>query len=227
MSGRPAGDNTRQTALSSAVDRPPIRWSGHFLIALDPQPFARSLLKTYGPVAILVYCAVIALAFWLRWPWLTWWLNFWTPIADSLQKIIPVFDNVESTLLTKGLSDRVPVVLHVIAFGWLINTPIFLFLVVTILRLPREHWIRFAAITPAPWRALVLIGGTVFFVFALCWTVFGFGLEDPIFGMQNVWALIVIGATFWSVILFGVGALIAFRSLCADETLREHAPPTE
>jgi hypothetical protein len=74
---------------------PPAPWNGMTLVALDRRPFARSLLKSYGPAGMAGYCAVIAFAASQQWPWLAWWLGLWTPIVDVLRQIIPLFDNFE------------------------------------------------------------------------------------------------------------------------------------
>jgi hypothetical protein len=212
--------NGNENGGGDRASRSPTRPIPNFTMVLDQQPFAKSLVKIYGPV-VVGYWAVIALAFSQHWPWLALWLDVWAPAVDFLKRFIPVFHEIESMLVAKGLRDRVAVFQHVIAFGWLVNTPIMLVLFATTLRVPRRQWARLAKVTPTSWLIYELIVGTIFFVGSLFWAIFGFGLEtfNPLFDLRRDWAIVVLGIMFYAMTMFGLLSLIGLRGLIATEEL--------
>jgi hypothetical protein len=119
-------------------------WYGSLLIAFEERPFARSLPRSYAFVALVGYCAIIALAQSQYPALLIWWLDLWTPVVDVLRHFLPIFDRFDRALAAKGLANRAPVIAHLLAVGWLITIPVFAFLTWTVWRLSHEELVRFA-----------------------------------------------------------------------------------
>jgi hypothetical protein len=137
----------RETVSSKSpgeVSNPaPARWYESGLIAFDARPFARLLLRSYAALALVGYCAVIALAQSQYQALLVWWLDLWTPIVDVFRHFLPIFDRFDSALAAKGVANRAPVIEHLIAVEWLLTIPVFAFLTWTVWRLSHEELVRY------------------------------------------------------------------------------------
>jgi hypothetical protein len=195
-------------------------WSGMVLIALDRRPFAKLLLKWYTGIFIVSYCGLIAWASAQQWSWLDWWLELWTPIVDVLRQIVPVFDNFERALVVKGFGHRVPVIQHLLAFGWIAGLPIFGFLFLTVLNLSETEWKRFTSVVPRHRIALAFVACVISFLCVLVWVVFGYAFTPVIvlFAWQRYnLPLIAIGVMFVAVIMFGIGSQVLLRALLSGD----------
>jgi hypothetical protein len=146
----------------------PAPWSGSLLIAFDARPFARSLLYWQAFAVLVGYCALIAWAQSQHSAWLVWWLDLWAPVVDVLRTLLPIFDRYDYALTAKGFANRVPVIHHLVAFGWLVAVPMFTFLTWTTWRLSREELVRFVTKVPSSRLAFMFMGSLVFFYLACC-----------------------------------------------------------
>lgn len=210
------GQRERETlsAPNRASGRQSAPWEGFVLLVFDRRPFVRSFFNRYVLAIFLGYPAIIAFAASQHWKLLAGWLNFWTPAVDIFRRIVPLFDNFEHGLIASGHGDRVGIIHHLIAFGWLVGVPIFLFLSFAVLQVPRDSWIRYHAVVP---RRRIVLG---FFLYTICfvggvyWIVVGFGFtpENTVYGMPLFhwhiydFALISIGIFF--VIAIGCGVAV-------------------
>ena len=202
---------------SESPDQSPLS-SGVIYFALDGRPFARSLLKWYAAAIMVGYCAIVALAMSLEWPWLQLWFDVWQPVVDVLRQIIPLFDNFGWALAAAGYSSRVNMIEHLLAFEWIVGVAIFAFLFATVLKLSREEWDRFVSLVPRHLIFFAFLGAVVLFCVALYWAVCGFGLVggSGLYAWdRNNAALLGIGINFSGVILFGIGTQISLGGLWA------------
>jgi hypothetical protein len=168
------------------------------------------------------YCALIALGLSQRWSWLQWWFDLWMPVVDVFRPLIPIFDHFERVLAAKGSLNRLAAIDHLLAVGWLVSPPIFAFVTFTVVRLSRAEWVRFTT-GFGNWCGLGLLVMTLFFLFALTWIVFGFGLEseNPMYGMHRYnGALLGIGIYFSGATLSGVGTVISIGALIVGQQLK-------
>jgi hypothetical protein len=160
------------------------------------------------------YCAIVAVGISEHWSWPQWWFDLWTPVVDFFRHVIPVFDHFERVLAAKGSVDRLAPTEHLLAFGWVVNPPVFVFLTFEVLTLPADDWARFVRVW-GDWCVMGLIVGTIFFLSTLSWTVFGFMLSRI--------GLVGIGIFFYGATLFGICALISLGGLIVRLRRSKHA----
>lgn len=98
---------------------------------------------------------------------------------------------------------------HLVAIGWLINPPVFVFVSLTALMLSRQDWDRFTTLVPSYLRALGALAGPLFFLVSLFVAIYGVRLNSgpPLYVVIRYNFLFYVGATG-----FGV---ISVVSLCA------------
>jgi hypothetical protein len=197
-------------------DRLAAPWMGLGLVAFDDRPFAKSLIKWYGPLFIASYCAFIGLANSQQWSWLGWWFDLWRPVVRWLKIFIPLFDNFASALVAVGFGHRVDTIQHLLAFCWIANSIMFAYLIWTTLQLTRVEWCRLVVAAPRVVWAGSFVISAIFFCSVVYWATVGFGLISnvTIYSFyRNDAVLIGIGINFYAITLFGVGVLLSLGAI--------------
>jgi hypothetical protein len=212
-SNRRAQDVSPATEASDAAIRPPSRWYGPILIAIETRPFALSLLTVRAPLVIIGYCALIGVASYQHWLWLDTWLTIWSPIVDLLRDIIPVFKQLEYVLVLNHYAGNTAAIDHLIAFAWFINPPIFVFVSLVVLNLTDKDWDRFVTLVPPHLIGLGSFACPVFTFAALVVAIFGVRLHvHPLYFAYRYICLFYVGVT-----CFGILSFIALSAVLGEK----------
>jgi hypothetical protein len=212
----------------AAPDRLLAPQSGVFLLVFNDRPNIKSFFQWYFPLGLVGYCAFVALAHSLQWPWLRWWIDIWRPVVRLLREFIPLFDNFTNALVAKGAGFRVDAILHLLAVNWVVASAIFAYMVWIVLHLTRSEWCRLVVVAPRWFLTLMFIGAAVFFCTTLYWTTIGFALSG---GYQILFAydrsdvaFVGIGMFFYFVVLCGFGVVVSLGALIVGAPKEENMP---
>jgi hypothetical protein len=178
-------------------------------------------------VVILVgYPCVIAIANVLQWSWLQTWLDVCSHIVGFLRRLLPVFNNFERELTSHGFGHRVPVVQHLLAFGWIAFLPIFAVISAAIWTSSRNNWTALLIQFERHVLFLGLIAAIPLFLWSAYFGIFGlrFVSSDPFMDWsRSDFPLISIGIIFSSMILFGAGIQMFLGALIVARRIDEGA----
>jgi hypothetical protein len=179
-------------------------------LALENRPFTATVAKC-ALIAMLAYPVLAGLAL-EGWRGFGFWLDLWAPIVRLLGLFLPIFKTSERTLNSLGLSDRVAIVHHIFAVEWVLLGVIFGYLFVVVQRLPREEWLRFVASVSILRVKFLFFGALIALVVAVYFCVFGLPVSNnPLLAWQKSNLTLTIGASFGSVVVFGIGAQVCLN----------------
>jgi hypothetical protein len=193
----------------------PLNRKGILPVVFERRPRVFAFLNFYLLVILLGYFGIISTASWLGLNWPHIWISWWSPLADLLASFIPAFDNIERGLVGTDYGDRVGVIHHLLALGWLTTGAVVL--VVTVLAFGAlSDWRRLASLHSRWWFASV----GLLSLFSLFVTAFVLGVAPQY--RAGLWLgawhrselqLMILALCFYAMIAIAVGTILAFGAL--------------
>jgi hypothetical protein len=188
-----------------------------------PFLFARKLrvydlFNQYLIIFLLSYFGLIIVGVWLGLGVIEVWFSLWNPLTDLLALFIPAFDNIHRALVDTQYAERLPVIRHFFAFGWLTTIAVTAFTIVLVFTLPEEDWRRL--LSRYPRSRFMIMGLILLFLLVPSTLMLGTAWRYSASGFLGTWhqnelklmllALVFFGQALLSALLVLLCAALAF-----------------